>query len=59
MSEIIYVIVSKETGLFAPVSGSRSIPAYTTEGRANYAMKTHRFSEDRYEVAEFIRKEDD
>lgn len=56
MSEVIYVIVNKKDGKYAEVSGSRKIPAYTTEGRAKAAFKTHRLSEDKYEVAEFTRK---
>lgn len=52
MTEI-YVIVDKETRKPPRVSGSRSLPVYTSKGRAEYAMKTHWLSEAKYEVAIF------
>lgn len=56
MTEI-YVIVDRETRVPPKVSGSRTLPVYTTKGRAEYALATiHRLSPDQYEVATF--KED-
>ncbi|WP_336638413.1 hypothetical protein [Lysinibacillus fusiformis] len=52
MTEI-YVIVDKETRQPPKVRGSRKLPVYTTKGRAEYALKTHMLSEDKYEVATF------
>ena len=53
----IYVIVDKETRVPPKVGGSRTLPVYTTKGRAEYAMKTHGLLPDKFEVAAF--KEDD
>lgn len=53
MTEI-FVIVDKETRKPPKVSGSRTLPVYTTKGRAEYALKSiHHLPEDRYEVASF------
>ncbi|MHC8516796.1 hypothetical protein [Sporosarcina sp. ITBMC105] len=59
MNNVIYVIVRKSDGHYVKGSGSRSVLAYTTEGRARAAMKTHMMSDVKYEVAEFTPKEDE
>lgn len=53
MNRLMYVIVERETQVPPKVRGARTLPVYTTRGRAEHALMTHRFPKENYEVVTY------